>query len=282
VVTFNQPQRELIETLIVKECEQDEAFAARYQQELQRRESNQDVGFFVKNLESVQGDERDVMIFSTTFGKNKENRFFRRFGPVGARGGERRLNVAITRAKCQVYIVGSMPLHEISTVLQSSDKIGAQVTPSGYLQLYLAYAKAVSDSNDELAQQLLNRVCTQGSGPVRTEGDKTESPLEEEVRDAVLRFGYQLECQVGDSGFRIDLAVVHPDPLKGYVLGIECDGAAYHSSRSARNRDVWRQAILEDRGWRFYRIWSTLWWSKRAQELERLKRAIEDSIRSTR
>ncbi|HEX5269516.1 MAG TPA: C-terminal helicase domain-containing protein [Gemmataceae bacterium] len=99
VVTFNQPQRELIEDLIEEECHRDEAFGERYQAELARKQGNQDVGFFVKNLENVQGDERDVMIFSTTFGPDAEGRFYRRFGPVGAEGGERRLNVAITRAK---------------------------------------------------------------------------------------------------------------------------------------------------------------------------------------
>src|SRR5262249_17765213 len=148
VVTFNQPQRELIQDLLDEECTRDSAFATRYREELQHQHSNQDVGFFVKNLENVQGDERDVMIFSTTFGKDTEGRFYRRFGPVGAVGGERRLNVAVTRSKSQIIIVSSMPIGEISTAMGGDARIGGQLTPAGYLQLYLAYAKATSDGDE--------------------------------------------------------------------------------------------------------------------------------------
>src|SRR5262249_60787979 len=104
VVTFNQPQRDLIEDRIEEECQRDGALASRSTQERLRKEANQDVGFFVKNLENVQGDERDVMLFSTTFGPDATGNFVRRFGPLGALGGERRLNVAVTRARTQVLI----------------------------------------------------------------------------------------------------------------------------------------------------------------------------------
>src|SRR5262249_9481395 len=131
VVTFNRPQRELIEDLIEEECQRDEAFAARYEQEKARKDANQDVGFFVKNLENVQGDERDVMIFSTTFGRDSTGRFYRRFGPVGEKGGERRLNVAVTRAKQRVVVVSSMPIHEVSVALSAGSGPGAGITPAG-------------------------------------------------------------------------------------------------------------------------------------------------------
>src|SRR5206468_7533576 len=116
---------------------------------------------------------------------------------------------------------------------------------------------------------LLNR----RSSPAKSIGEP-ESPLEEEVREALEKSGHTVHSQVGESGFRIDLAVLHPDPKRGYMLGIECDGATYHSDRSARIRDVWRQRILVERGWQLHRIWSTKWWWHRAEEIEKLDQVI--------
>ncbi len=276
VVTFNQPQRELIEDVIDEECQRDEAFAAWYEREKNRKEDNQDVGFFVKNLENVQGDERDVMIFSTTFGRDSSGQFYRRFGPVGAKGGERRLNVAVTRAKKQVIVVGSMPLDDISDALQAGGVPATGITPSGYLQLYLTYARAVSEGKTERRDQILELLKRQ-TAPPQSEG-APESPLEQEVRQVLEKRGYTVKSQIGESGFRIDLAVLHPEPGRGYVLGIECDGATYHSDRSARIRDVWREKILRKRGWRIHRIWSTSWWYRRADEIEKLCQALEAAL----
>jgi len=272
VVTFNQPQRDMIEDFLEQECLRDSGFEVQYRQEIAREEDNQDVGFFVKNLENVQGDERDVMIFSTTFGRNGDGRFYRRFGPVGAAGGERRLNVAVTRAKQQVIVVGSMPIEEIATALSADLAPGSQLTPAGYLQLYLAYAKAVSEGDRDKTSRILDRAGRKS--PVMTTADP-DSPFEEDVRSVLEKLGFTVHSQVGDSGFRIDLGVVARDPTHGYVLGIECDGAAYHSDRSARLRDVWRAQILRGRGWRLHRIWSTRWWYHRGEEIEVLKVALD-------
>jgi very-short-patch-repair endonuclease len=280
VVTFNQPQQELIQDLIQRECEKDPAFQARYQQEQNRHESNQDVGFFVKNLENVQGDERDVMIFSTTFGRNGQDRFYRRFGPVGSIGGERRLNVAVTRAKSQIFIIGSMPIPEVATALASDNGMATGLRPADYLQLYLAYAQAISGNKEEAATQILAKL-RRAAKPVQADGE-IESPLEAEVREEVEKLGYRVVSQVGDSGFRIDLAVLHPEPGQGYILGVECDGAAYHSGRSARTRDVWRQQILEDRGWVIHRVWSTSWWNQKPAEIDKLQRALDKALSSPR
>jgi len=274
VVTFNAPQRDLIEDFIEEECQRDEQFSVRYQEQVSRREENRDIGFFVKNLENVQGDERDVMIFSTTFGRDATGRFLRRFGPVGAEGGERRLNVATSRAKEEVIIVCSMPVQEIATALAAASAPGAQLTPACYLQLYLAYARAVSDGDDETVRSILERT-RPVSGPPPT--GPLESFFEEDVYNALTKLGYRVDCQVGDSGFRIDLAVAAPVPRSGYMLGIECDGATYHSDLSARLRDIWRERILHNRGWRFHRIWSTRWWHQRNEEIEKLKVTVEDA-----
>jgi len=276
VVTFNQPQRELIEDLLEERAHGDPVFDEAYRREVARQEANLDVGLFVKNLENVQGDERDVMIFSTTFGRDDAGRFFRRFGPVGQVGGERRLNVAVTRARRQVIVATSMPIEEIAPALRDLGGTGS-LSPPAYLQFYLAYARALTRHDRDAAAAILRRLGR--TGPQVSLGGE-ESPFEIEVREAVERLGYQAHPQIGDGGFRIDLAVPHPDPARGYALAIECDGAAYHSDRSARIRDVWRQGILEQRGWRFHRIWSRSWWQERPAELDRLAAALAEAVSS--
>lgn len=276
VVTFNQPQRDLIEDYIAKECLRDPAFAVRYQQELERKDDNRDVGFFVKNLENVQGDERDLIMFSTTFGRDSTGTFYRRFGPVGAQDGHRRLNVAVTRAKQQVIVIGSMPVDEISTALQEGASPGRARIPADYLQFYLAYAQAVSASDQERVDIILGMLTRQQGREVCV--GTPESPFEEDVYQALRGMGHQVHCQVGDSGFRIDLAVLHPGHKRGYILGIECDGATYHSDRSARIRDVWREQILKDRGWCLHRVWSTRWWYHKDEEIRLLKSAITRAL----
>lgn len=280
VVTFNEVQRDLIEDMLVDEAAKDAEFQVRYIAERNRVEHEQDVGFFVKNLESVQGDERDVMIFSTTFGRDPQGQFRRFFGPINQQGGERRLNVAITRAKKRNYVITSMPLHEISDALAGGGApVGINVGGRDYLHAYMQYVKAVSNQDLEAQQQtltLVGRLATM-AGAMPTAGEE-ESLFEGEVRDALTALGYATVAQVGDSGFRIDLAVVHPNPERGYVLGVECDGKAYHSEWSARARDVWRQRILEDRGWKIHRIWSTNWWLDRDFELRKLVARLKSLI----
>jgi very-short-patch-repair endonuclease len=192
-------------------------------------------------------------------------------------GGERRLNVAITRAKRRNYIITSMPLNEISdAAVVGGTTIGAKVSGRDYLQVYMQYVKAVSDQDIDGQLQSLNGAsrlaATAGTNP---SAGKEDSLFEAEVRDALTALGYVTEAQIGESGFKIDLAVLHPKPERGYVLGIECDGKAYHSEWSARARDVWRQRILEQRGWQIHRIWSTSWWLDRDFEMKKLTARIK-------
>ncbi len=272
VVTFNLQQRDLIEDLILKRCYEDPEFEAAYERERNRRDGEQDVGFFVKNLENVQGDERELIIFSTTFGPDASGAFRRQFGPVGAVGGQRRLNVAITRAKRRIVVVCSMPLEQIAEPDPAPS--AEALTPRQCLQYYLQYVQMLSRGQIDQARQMLQRLCRQA--PAWGHGEP-ESPLEEEVLEELQKRGFLVDCQVGDAGFRIDLAVRHPEPGRGYVLGIECDGARYHSSLSARLRDVWREDILRSRGWKLYRVWSTRWWRDREKERDRLLRAVEEA-----
>ena len=262
VVTFNQPQRDLIEDLLEAACQHDPAFARRYREELRRKHGK--AGFFVKNLENVQGDERDWLIFSTTFGPDPQGKFVRRFGPLGSSGGERRLNVAVTRAKQRVIVVSGMPVAEVADTLHTRD--AAEIPPAGYLQLYLAYAQAVATQDSKQVRRIFEQL-RGGHGP---NNDGTAlSPLAHAVEAGLERHGYKVDSQLGDSGFRIDLGVRRSD-APGYLLGIDCDGAPYFRERSARTRDVWRNVVLERWGWCLYRVWSEDWWANPEQELARL------------
>ena len=194
VVTFNEVQRDLIEDMLMDEAAKDAQFQVRYVAERNRVENEQDVGFFVKNLESVQGDERDVMIFSTTFGRDPQGQFRRFFGPINRQGGERRLNVAVTRAKKRNYVVTSMPLHEISDVLAGGGApVGATVSGRDYLHTYMQYVKAVSNQDADAQRQSLHVVgrlaASAGASP---SAGKEDSLFEAEVRDTDSPRPYRL------------------------------------------------------------------------------------------
>ena len=209
-------------------------------------------GFFVKNLENVQGDERDVIIFSVGYGKDATGRLSMHFGPLNKNGGERRLNVLITRAREKNIVVTSIRAADFSS----------NITAEGVLHLrnYLLFAeKGIEFLDMELADQ----------------AEDFESPLEESIAASIRQMGYEIVSQVGCAGYRIDLGIVDPVNPKRYILGIECDGATYHSSHSARDRDRLRQSVLENMGWGIYRIWSPDWIHQRTVEIAKLKNAIE-------
>ena len=212
--------------------------------------------FFIKNLETVQGDERDTIIFSIGYGKDLHGNLAHRFGPLNRKGGERRLNVAVTRAKNSVEVVSSIKASDIN--LERTQSLGVKL-----LKEYLNVAeKGISVLNDEIFV------------------DKKalpESYFEEQVSEFISSKGYPIELQVGSSGFRIDIGVKHPSKYD-FVLAIECDGETYHSSRTARERDKIRQQMLERQGWKFYRIWSTDWFNNRKIEEKKLIDAIENAI----
>ena len=191
--------------------------------------------FFVKNLERVQGDERDAIILSIGYGKNARGDLPYRFGPLLTEGGERRLNVAVTRAKNRITLVSSF---------SSRDMDPERSTAEG-VKLLRQYLQYVESDGANLGDHVL---------------DKPKlNPFEIDVRDTLLRHDLKLTAQYGTSGYWIDFAVQHPLQPGRYVLAIECDGASYHSSQSARDRDRLRQEQLERQGWRFHRIWSPEW-----------------------
>lgn len=290
VVTFNQKQEELIEEEIANAAAVDHSFRALLERERERKKGQKDVGFFVKNLESVQGDERDLIIFSTTFGPKSpgsEHTFSRTFGPLTQSGGERRLNVAVTRARTAVVVVTSMILNRISDIVNDIEP-GQAIKARDYLQAYMKYAQAVSIVDVDGVRRWLNCAAKLSQQQPHNRSDHIptfDSEFEEDVYERLVAAGWDVDTQVGENGFKIDLAVRHPDPAEGYLLGIECDGATYHSSLSARARDIWREDILNEYGWQIYRIWSTRWWvfpdEVMAELNTLLQRRLDDSFDRT-
>lgn len=251
VVAFSVSQQDLIDRLL-----------SRRRQNTPEKEyffrSTAKEPFFIKNLETVQGDERDTIIFSVAYGIDAQGRLLHNFGPLNRMGGERRLNVAVTRAKINVQVVSSMHYGDIDLKRTSAE--GARL-----LREYLDYAE---------------------NGSIALERSVTVSPFEQadsefelEVCEYLTANGFAVDTQVGCSGFRIDLGLKKPDS-SDYVLAIECDGATYHSSKNARDRDRLRQQILERMGWKFYRIWSTDWFRNKSVEQERLLEAAAEAVRS--
>ena len=215
---------------------------------------------FVKNLENVQGDERDIILFSICYGPDVAGKVRMAFGPINNAGGERRLNVAITRARCQVIVFSSIRHDQIDLARTSS--VGVR-----HLKTFLDYAdrgpRAIAEAST-----------------ARIEAD-FDSPFERDVAEALRARGHAVDVQVGCSGYRIDLAVRHPKYPGRHVLGVECDGATYHSAASARDRDRLRQSVLEGLGWTIHRVWSSDWWRRPEREVEAIEKAIENAVALT-
>jgi very-short-patch-repair endonuclease len=250
VVTLNFEQRELIEELLDKRLRDDPDANA-----FQERMSGGQETLFVKNLENVQGDERDVIFISTTYGPDAQGNQYNRFGPITHANGHRRLNVLFTRSKMRTEVFSSLDPDKIHTAANSPWGIRA-------LKEYLIYARSgfLQQADDGLSQET--------------------NDFERAVGAVLMEKGYDVVPQVGVAGFFIDLAVKHPAKGGTYLLGIECDGASYHSGRSARDRDRLRQEILEKLGWKIHRVWSTDWFKSRENEIKRLVGRIESLLQA--
>jgi very-short-patch-repair endonuclease len=255
VVAFSEAQASAIDAVI-------ERLADHHPELTALRAEDRLNGLFVKNLETVQGDERDIIIFSMGYGRDEAGRFTMNFGPLSKPGGERRLNVAITRARRKVEFVASVRASDFSPDLAAE---GAR-----HLRRYLEYAERRDERMAVLAIPL-----------EESRGD-FESPFEAEVARTIRAWGYDVVPQVGCSDYRIDLGVRSPDARASFILGVECDGAMYHSSRAARDRDRLRQEVLERLGWRLHRVWGPSWYRHRSEQEQRLRKAIDDAVRGER
>ncbi|MDX2103413.1 MAG: DUF4011 domain-containing protein [Alphaproteobacteria bacterium] len=249
IVTLNQKQRDLI----AEEFEYDlsnNSYAQAYVEAWKVKHEGLEE-FFIKNLENVQGDERDVIYIGTVYGPEiYGGKVAQRFGPINGIAGKRRLNVLFSRAKEKIVTFSSMTSADI--VAEEDGNAGAYM-----LKRWLEYA----------ATGVL-----EGGKNTRREPD---SELEVFVMEQLRAMGFEPVAQVGVAGYFVDIGVKHPDWPHGFVLGVECDGASYHSAKSARDRDRLRQEVLERLGWRFHRVWSTDWFNNPGREAERMRKAIE-------
>lgn len=242
VATFSVAQRQMVlkelELLRRAHPETEDFFGA-----------NASEPFVVKNLENIQGDERDVIFISVGYGKTEEGYLAHAFGPLSAEGGERRLNVLISRAKLRCEVFCNFTGADIDLERTRSRGVAA-------LKLFLTFAETGKFGLGEI-----------------TGGDH-DSEFEAQVCDKLRALGYNVKAQIGASGFRVDLAIADPEKPGRFVLGIECDGVQYHSSRSARDRDRLRQQVLEAHGWIIHRIWSADWYLRPQEELKKVETAI--------
>jgi very-short-patch-repair endonuclease len=253
IVTFNAQQQELIDDLLDNARREDPSLESHFSKGVGREE------VFVKNLENVQGDERDVIIFSTTFGLDDIGKMSLNFGPINGANGPRRLNVAITRSRLAMHVFTSIPQQMLDTTRTTS--VGVR-----HLKEFLDYAERGVDALSE---------STQGGA------EDAESPFEESVAAALRAKGWDVHYQIGCGGYRIDLGIVNPKIPGRYLAGVECDGASYHSGATARDRDRLRQFKLEELGWTLHRIWSTEWWRRPREEVETLHKKLNAQLASS-
>ncbi len=247
VITFNERQQDLIRSLLEKERRLRPDIEPFFNE-------NRPEAVFIKNLENVQGDERDVILFSVGYGPDKSGKVSLNFGPLNRDGGERRLNVAITRARKEICVFSSLNPDQID--LTRTRKMGVIL-----LKSFLEFA--------EKGPKAISEACKRD---VETEG----RPLESEIAHALEIQGYQVHMNVGCGGYRIDIAVIDPDIPGRYILGILCDGIWYREAQSARDRDILTESVLTTLGWRIHRVWCTDWWDEPELERNRIIRIIEE------
>jgi very-short-patch-repair endonuclease len=239
IITFNSEQQSLIEDLLDNERSKNPAIEWAFNDELTTEK------IFAKNIETVQGDERDVIFFSITFGPDQSGHITMNFGDLNKQGGEKRLNVALTRARSEMIIFSSL-------TAESIDLSRTKATAVTDLKHFLEFAQRGATSLGQF---------------ISAPREDYESPFEMFVARALKDLGWEIHNQIGVSAYRIDLGVVHPDKPGVYLAGIECDGATYHSSATAKDRDKVRQKVLEGLGWKFIRIWSTDWWTNKQKAI---------------
>lgn len=247
--TFSLQQKQAIEDLLRESLKSEK--------ELDSFFGNRD-SFFVKNLESIQGDERDVIFLSTTYGRNESGVIRYNFGPLNQNNGRRRLNVLVSRSRQRMVVFSSLRADDFD--LNKLETEGPRL-----LRGFLKYAETGTIEGLKLGTTVV-----------------FDSPFEEEVYSALSRQGLSLMTQIGDSGYKIDIGVLDPEFPGRFLCGIECDGASYHSSQTARDRDRLRQEVLEDRHWIIHRVWSTDWFRDPESQVNRLLQLIQETKEKVR
>ncbi|MBQ7333255.1 MAG: DUF4011 domain-containing protein [Clostridia bacterium] len=250
IITFNSEQQSCIADKIDSEMAKDKEFRSFIIKETRREEGGEDVSLFIKNLENVQGDERDIIIFSIGYAENEDGRIYTSFGSLSAEGGENRLNVAITRAKSKIIVVTSIEPEALR--VDSSKNLGPKL-----LKKYLMYARAVSAGDDEEKNVILSDITSVDYTP--SEPITKLVPVEIKMKEKLEKLGYKVDTSLGDRNSRISLAI-YDEECDRYLVGVELDRDALLSSESTMERDVYKPKFLEARGWTVLRVWCRDWW----------------------
>ncbi len=271
IITFNTEQENAIEDAIDAECQKDSAFRDAYIKEQNRKVNNEDCSIFIKNLENVQGDERDIIIFSIGYARNEYGKVVSHFGSLSVEGGENRLNVAITRSKEKIYVVTSIEPEELA--VEGTKNAGPKIFKS-----YLQYVRAVSNKKTKEAGYILDSFRSSlGVAKVEIIGNS----LENEIKAELVKLGYSVETNLGNTDYKISLAI-YDKTADRYLLGIECDYSAYKSSPSILERDVYRNKFLTSRGWTIMRVWSRDWWLNKQKVINNIVKAVNANKKKTK
>lgn len=255
VVAMNKAQSELMQELLSEMEKNDpivEEYRAKFESTLEP--------FLIRNLENVQGDERDIVIISTVYGPDSNGHVFQRFGPINSEYGHRRLNVLFTRAKYYMNVISSLDPDKIVVTNGSTQGVVA-------FKNFLSYAKT---------GRLGDEVISAGD---REPDSDFEIFVAKKLQEKMPHL--KIVPQVGVAGFFVDIGIRHPDKEGAFLLGIECDGKAYHSAKSARDRDKIRQKVLEDLGWNLHRIWSTDWFNDPDYQVKKLIEKINFLLKAS-
>ncbi len=250
IITFNADQQSCIADMIDRECAKDQEFRSSILKEKVRMDDGEDTSIFVKNLENVQGDERDIIIFSIGYAENELGRIYTNFGSLSAEGGENRLNVAITRARSKIIVVTSIEPEDLK--VDTSKHLGPKL-----LKKYLTYVRAVSDGDVDGARAVLADVATSDK---QATASYDLVPIENQIKERLEKLGYSVDVNLGNTNSRISLAVYDPEADR-YLVGVELDRDAFAASKSCIERDVCKPQFFESRGWTLMRVWSRDWWA---------------------
>lgn len=251
IIAFSEKQQATIEEAVQRFRERNPRYETFFAEDKEEP-------FFVKNLENVQGDERDTIIFSICYAKDANGRMYMRFGPLGHQGGERRLNVAITRAKHNIKLVGSIMAYDIDLNRTKSEGIRML---KDYIEFAIKGSSVLQPYKNPNALYDKDEFCNS-------------------IMKCIREKGYSAKQYVGNSEYKIDIAVEHPSYPGCYVAGIECDGLSYIMARTTRDREHLRKSVLEQMGWNMFRVWSTEWINNKEGEQKRLFDFIENAIRN--
>ena len=273
VVTFNAKQADLIEDVLAERADQDASFRQALGQERERQQGGEDMSFFVKNVENVQGDERDVIIFSSTFGRDEQGTFRRQFGLLSQTGGERRLNVAITRAKEKIILITSLPINEISDALSKNQ---GPKNSRDFLQAYFDYASKLSDGSLEAARKSLESMASENSSS-QGSSNFDKDGFTRSVAAFIKSLGLKPSAIKENDAFGLDFVIEDPEK-KRFGIGIECDAHCHPVLETARAREVWRPKVLRMEIPHVHRVTSYAWYHRRKEEMERLKQVLEEAL----